>query len=121
MERSILSVKRTDRIRNTTLRSKTGIIDVGNKAARLKWNWAGHVSRMHPDRWANVTTQWVPEGGRRRRGRPRKRWKDDLEAYQSGLVRGGEGKRHMEELGGGVCPAVGQYGLIKNKVTNGKE
>ena len=84
MERSILGVKRSDRIRNTTLRSNTGITDVGKKAARLKWDWAGHVSRMQNDRWAKVSTQWVPADGRRRRGRPKKRWRDDLDAHCNG-------------------------------------
>ena len=46
MERSILGVKLTDRVRNTTLRSKTQIVDVAIKAAKLKWDWAGHVCRM---------------------------------------------------------------------------
>ncbi|XP_047984439.1 pickpocket protein 28-like [Leguminivora glycinivorella] len=48
MERSILGVTRMDRIRNTTLRSKTRIADVGEKTARLKWDWAGHRRR----RWS---------------------------------------------------------------------
>lgn len=37
IQRSILGVKRAEKIRNATLRSKTGIVDVGNKAAKLKW------------------------------------------------------------------------------------
>lgn len=37
-------------LRNTTLRSKTVITDVGKKVARVKWDWAGHVSCMHNDR-----------------------------------------------------------------------
>ncbi|XP_063636081.1 uncharacterized protein LOC134806684 [Cydia splendana] len=47
MERSILGVRRSDRVRNTELRSKTRVVDVGVKTARLKWDWAGHVCRMH--------------------------------------------------------------------------
>ncbi|XP_022832295.1 uncharacterized protein LOC111360566 [Spodoptera litura] len=50
MERSILGVRLSDRIRNTTLRSTTKIVDVGHKAAGLKWNWAGHVCRMSHER-----------------------------------------------------------------------
>ena len=80
MERNILGVKRIDRIQNTTLRSKTGIVDVGVKTARLKWDWAGHVCRMHPQRWAKLATEWAPEGSRRR-GRPRRRWRDDLDVF----------------------------------------
>ncbi|CAG9133292.1 unnamed protein product [Plutella xylostella] len=83
MERSILGVKRTDRIRNTDLRSKTQIADVGAKTAKLKWDWAGHVCRMQPERWAKNATKWIPNNGRRRRGRPRKRWRDDLDNFNT--------------------------------------
>ena len=99
MERSILGVKKQDRVCNTTLRSKTGIVDVSKKAARLKWDWAGHVSRMHNDRWAKVSTRWLPEDGRRRRGRPRKRWRDDLDAYREGWFEVAQEKSTWKELG----------------------
>ncbi|KAI5642043.1 hypothetical protein NE865_05735 [Phthorimaea operculella] len=61
--------------------SKAGIIHVGKKSARLKWDWAGHVCRMHPDTWAILATKWIPQDGRRRRGRPRRRWRDDIDAF----------------------------------------
>ncbi|KAI8421512.1 hypothetical protein MSG28_009555 [Choristoneura fumiferana] len=82
MERSILGVRRTDRIRNTILRSKTRVTDVGVKTAKLKWDWAGHVCRMHPDRWARIVTEWDPRDGHRSRGRPKRRLRDDLSAFQ---------------------------------------
>lgn len=44
-EWSIVSVKETDQIRNTG----------------LKWNWADDICRMHPEKWAYVTNQWVPQ------------------------------------------------------------
>ncbi|CAG9137409.1 unnamed protein product [Plutella xylostella] len=85
MERTILGVRRIDRIRNTMLRSSTRITDVGAQTAKLKWAWAGHVCRMHPDRWARIVTEcWVPSDGRRRRGRPRRRWRDDLDRIIDG-------------------------------------
>uniref|UniRef100_A0A2H1VD89 SFRICE_013508 n=1 Tax=Spodoptera frugiperda TaxID=7108 RepID=A0A2H1VD89_SPOFR len=59
MERSILGVRLSDRLRNTTLRSMTKIIDVGHKAASLKWSWAGHVCRMSNERWHD-STDWSP-------------------------------------------------------------
>ena len=34
----------------------------------------GHILRLAPDRPASVAMQWEPDGGRRRRGRPRKTW-----------------------------------------------
>ena len=81
MERSILGVKLTDRIRNSILRSKTQIADAGLTAASLKWNWAGHICRMSEDQWAKITTQWIPKGRKRQRGRPRRRWRDELDAF----------------------------------------
>lgn len=81
MERSILGVKLTDRVRNTLLRSKTQIADVGVKAAKLKWDWAGHVCRMPDELWARITTLWRPPDVKRQRGRPRRRWRDELDAY----------------------------------------
>lgn len=37
-----------------------GKVDVGAKTARLKYDWAGHVTRMDPLRWPKNTTEWVP-------------------------------------------------------------
>ncbi|XP_061723682.1 uncharacterized protein LOC133529896 [Cydia pomonella] len=71
-----------DRIRNTTLRSKIRIADVGTKTVRLKWDWAGHVCRMHSDRGASIATKWMPQV-KRGRGRPRLRWRDDLDTFFS--------------------------------------
>ena len=62
-------------------KSKTGIVHVGKMAARRKWDWAGHVSRMRDGRWAILSMQWVPEDGPPRRGRPRRRWQDELDAH----------------------------------------
>ncbi|KAJ8714787.1 hypothetical protein PYW08_004768 [Mythimna loreyi] len=81
MERSILSVKLTDHVRNTTLRSKTQIVDVAQKAAQLKWDWAGHVCRMSSELWARKTQDWCPDTATRGRGRPRRRWRDDLDVF----------------------------------------
>ena len=43
-----------------------------------------YVNRMQNDRWARVSTQWVSEGGRRRRDRPKKRWRDDMDVHCGG-------------------------------------
>lgn len=99
MEHSILGVKRQDRVRNTTLLSKTGIIDVAKKAAMLKWDWAGHVNSMHCDRRAIVSTQWVPEEERCRRRQPRKRWRDVLYAYRGCCYEMAQEKIYCKNLG----------------------
>ena len=46
------------------------------KTSRLRW--AGHVIRMDDERACKKIFEGKPEG-RRRRGRPRKRWQDDVE------------------------------------------
>ena len=63
------------------IRSKTGIADVGHRSAKLKWDWAGHIHRLDQDRWARIVMQWVPDDERRRRGRPRKRWRGNMDAF----------------------------------------
>lgn len=64
------------------LRSMTGIVDMGRKAARLKWDCVGHVSWMLPEKWANVPTLGCPrtEGadGTGREGA----WRDDLDGLE---------------------------------------
>lgn len=72
MRRSRFGVKLQDRIPNKKLHFKTRNTDVGKKAARLKLDWASHVSLMDSDRWAKVSLQWELADGRCRRGRPRK-------------------------------------------------
>ena len=48
---------------------------------RRKWRWAGHVVRRDDWRWTVRMAYWIPDGARRRRGRPATRWEDDLEAF----------------------------------------
>lgn len=57
--------------------------EVGYLAARLKWNWAGRVCRILDELWAAISPRWIPNIGRRLRGRPKKRWRDELDAYKT--------------------------------------
>ncbi|KAJ8712370.1 hypothetical protein PYW07_000868 [Mythimna separata] len=77
MERSMLGVKRRDRIRNINIRKKTKIQDVTLKIKRLKWKWSGHMIRGK-EKWNKILTQWYPREGNRKRGRQQKRWDDDI-------------------------------------------
>lgn len=78
MERSISSIKKTDKIRNTIIRSKPMTADVSRKIAKLKRDWACHMGRMQPDRRPQIISHWVPEFSQYRPGRPRRRRCDDL-------------------------------------------
>lgn len=78
MERSILKIKKIQRIRHTTIRQKTKAIDALSYSQKLKWRWAGHVARLSDNRWTAKTTSWRGPLGQRKRGRPITRWADDI-------------------------------------------
>eukprot|EP00973_Karenia_brevis_P025244 3482036-Karenia_brevis.AAC.1 len=48
---------------------------------RRKWKLAGHLARRVDGRWSTRLLAWVPVGGRRHRGHPVKRWRDDVEEF----------------------------------------
>lgn len=47
------------------------------KAAKLKWDWVGHVCRMSDEILAKRTNKWVPVNVKQHLGRPR-RWRTSL-------------------------------------------
>ena len=51
MERRMLNVKLKDRIRNTTIRQRTRVIDNIQYVTSAKRKWAGHITRMKDNRW----------------------------------------------------------------------
>ena len=63
-------------------KKKTGVDDILEKIDVMKWSWAGHLGRMGNDRWAKKSTEWTP-GTKRSRGRPTRRWRDDIEKAAS--------------------------------------
>ena len=46
-----------------------------------KGNWAGHVAHFQYIRWTSQVTDWRPMDGSRRRGRPSKRWRDEIDDF----------------------------------------
>lgn len=78
IERSYTGHKLKDKIKNSVIREKTKAQDATRKILHLKWKWAGHVQRMAEDRWSKTVTNWHPLDKKRRPGRPRKRWSDDI-------------------------------------------
>ncbi|KAJ8726613.1 hypothetical protein PYW07_001311 [Mythimna separata] len=76
MERSMLCIKKLDKIKNEIIRRKTKLTDVKQRIRLLKWNWAGHVCRLECTRWTKRATEWIPLDGKRKQGRQRKRWRD---------------------------------------------
>ena len=54
---------------------ETEVTDIIEKVKCMKGQWAGHVARMNNTRWAKITSR----GRKRIRGRPKRRWRDDIE------------------------------------------
>lgn len=78
MERSIMKIKKIQKIRHCAIRRRTKVTDALRYSQRLKWRWAGHVARMSDDRWTSRLTSWPGPPGSRKVGRPFARWSDDL-------------------------------------------
>lgn len=78
IERSMLNVRRKDRISLALIRNRTKIADITHTIKKLKWKWAGHILRCKKDKWAKDVIEWYPREGKRARGRPFQRWEDDI-------------------------------------------
>ncbi|GBP19570.1 Putative uncharacterized transposon-derived protein F52C9.6 [Eumeta japonica] len=76
MERSILGVKKRDRLRNINIRKKTKVQDASLKIKRLKWKWSGHMIRGK-DKWSKIITM-VPKRWQKEKRKTTKRWDDDI-------------------------------------------
>ena len=46
MERKMLNVKLTDRIRNTIIRQRIKGTDIIQSVTNMKWKWAGHEQKI---------------------------------------------------------------------------
>lgn len=78
MERSILNLRKIHKVKSEDIRRKTKLTDALIHALKLKWKWAGHVSRLTDDRWTLKTTIWPGPKGKRKVGRPKSRWSNDI-------------------------------------------
>ncbi|CAH2098347.1 unnamed protein product [Euphydryas editha] len=78
MERSVIGVKRRDKVRLREIKSRTQFKQAHSVYLTQKWRWTGHMLRESEDKWTKIITEWYPRDGNRSRGRQRKRWEDDL-------------------------------------------
>ena len=62
----------------TANRERTKITDIIEYTLKQKWRWAGHMARTKGSRWTKRCTEWQPRRGKRSRGRPSRRWQDDI-------------------------------------------
>ena len=78
MERKMLDLKLKDKIPCLEIGKRTKIIDIIEYTLKQKWKWAGHTARLEDNRWTKRCTEWQPRRGKRSRGRPSRRWQDDI-------------------------------------------
>ena len=89
------------------IRNRTKIIDITEYTLKQKWRWAGHIARMMDNGWTKRSTEWQPRRGKRSRGRPSRRWQDDItRKEETTWNRKATDKRTMEDTDGGLHPAV---------------
>lgn len=77
--RRCCGLTRMDRVSNEEIRRRMGVdktIITYIEEKRLQWY--GHVRRAGDERWIKRVTEWSPIG-RRKRGRPRRSWRDEID------------------------------------------
>lgn len=74
---------------------------------------AGHLCRISSKLWARTTTTWIQLNTSRRHGRPRKDWRDEVDAHEI-LAYGDVKSQGVDAQRGGLCLAWGHY-EVKNE------
>ena len=75
MLRWMCGVTQEDKIRNEYIRGSTKVVEVSKKMQEGRLRWYGHILRREEDHVGKQTMEMEVQG-RRRRGRPKKRWID---------------------------------------------
>jgi len=57
---------------------RTKVDNLHDTVDERRRRFVGHVLRLPSARPVSAAVQWTPEGGKRRRGRPKKTWQDTL-------------------------------------------
>ncbi len=95
MECSISGTKLKDRVRNSKVRDLTGTKNIKYVIKKLKLKYVGHIRRNKENRWERRVLEWTPYGNKRKKGRPKKRWEEEI-------IRMGETTWDK-----GLCPKMG--------------
>ena len=78
MERKLLNLKQQGKTPCSEIRKRTKIIDIIEYTLKQKWRWAGYIARMKDNRGSKRCIEWQPTRGKKSRGRPSRRWQDDI-------------------------------------------
>ena len=77
MLRWMSGVTKMDRIRNERIRGTTTVGEISKKVQESRIKWYGHVSRRE-DEYVGKRVLGMEVPGKRRRGRPKRRWMDNI-------------------------------------------
>ena len=78
MERSFPSMEKRDKIRYEVISCKTGVKDIRESAVHERT--VGRTrSQNEQHRVGQNNVKWTPKEGKGIRGRPKRRWRDDIE------------------------------------------
>ena len=88
MLRWMCGVTKLDKIRNERIRGTTKVGEITTKVQERRLKWYGHVMRTEEHYVGRRATMTMKVQGRRKRGRPKRRWldkaKDDIK--EKGLL-----------------------------------
>ena len=77
MLRWMSGVTKVDRIRNERIRGTTKVGEISTKVQESRLMWYGHVLRRE-DEYVGKRVMGMEVSGKRRRGRPKRRWLDNI-------------------------------------------
>ena len=101
--RDILGVSWKDHMTTEELLQKAGVGDLQDTVATRRRRFIGHVLRFPTSRPASLLFDWTPEGGRRRQGRPKRTFAEDMrEMGVSGSGTHDEAVQKMDASGSGI-------------------
>jgi hypothetical protein len=75
--RHLLGITKLDNEKNQYIREKTGVQNIVKEIKQYQKKWLKHVQRMDTKSLPKQALQYKPKG-RRKIGRPKKRWRDQL-------------------------------------------
>ena len=68
------------KVKTSAIRSKSKVKDIFLKIKETK-RWAGHPARRENNKWTKRRAECQPRTGKRKRGRQKRRWRDDITIY----------------------------------------
>ena len=98
-ERIMLNITWRDHKTAEWIREQTKLRDILETISKAKWTWAGHLTRRTDNRWTTKLTFWQPRGHTRNKGRPKFRWRDDLDKFRKHWHRDASDRLRWRQMG----------------------